>query len=127
MVNYKNGKIFKLVSNKTDKIYIGSTTQALSKRIADYRAKYRYQNDPDMKLIAKQQNAELSPAISELIQHDDCKIVLIENVKCNRKDELLARQQFYLDQNENKTNKINAFQTPEQYKLYQQEYRKHKV
>ena len=32
MVNYQNGKIYKLVNNVNDKIYIGSTTQKLCNR-----------------------------------------------------------------------------------------------
>ena len=34
MVNYSNGKIYKIVSNNTDKIYIGSTTVKLAVRKA---------------------------------------------------------------------------------------------
>lgn len=32
MVNYGNGKIYKIVSNQTENVYIGSTTKNISVR-----------------------------------------------------------------------------------------------
>ena len=37
MVNYQNGKIYKIISSCTDKINIGSTTVKLSVRLARHR------------------------------------------------------------------------------------------
>jgi hypothetical protein len=46
MVNYGNGKIYKIESHLGDKIYIGSTTkQYLSQRMDKHRSEYRLQND----------------------------------------------------------------------------------
>ena len=51
MVNYENGKIYKLVCNKTGLVYVGSTCQRLlckrlSGHVADYKrwgkGKFRY-------------------------------------------------------------------------------------
>jgi len=41
MPNYHNSKIYKLWSPQTDEVYIGSTTQPLSKRMAQHRMKYK--------------------------------------------------------------------------------------
>lgn len=43
MVNYKDGKIYKIVSSQTAKIYIGSTTKKyLSQRMDDHRSMLRH-------------------------------------------------------------------------------------
>ena len=41
MVNYGDGKIYKIVSNQTDQVYFGSTTNSLARRISEHRAKYK--------------------------------------------------------------------------------------
>jgi hypothetical protein len=40
MVNYKEGKIFKLISNQTNKIYIGSTIKTLNTKLKKYINSY---------------------------------------------------------------------------------------
>jgi hypothetical protein len=79
VVNYKNSKIYKLVSLQTDKIYIGSTTQPLYKRFGLHK------------------NAGNKCMSKELIKYDDCKIILIENFECNNKEELCKRERYYID------------------------------
>jgi hypothetical protein len=79
MPNYKNSKIYKLVSLQTDKIYIGSTTQPLYKR------------------FGKHKTVGYNCMSKELIKYDDCKIILIENFECNNKEELHARERYYID------------------------------
>lgn len=37
MPDYSKGKIYKLCSNQTDNVYIGSTTQELSFRLSDHK------------------------------------------------------------------------------------------
>ena len=45
MINYERGKIYKLVCNKTGKVYIGHTTkQLLSERLAEHRYQYTQYN-----------------------------------------------------------------------------------
>ena len=41
MPNYKNGKMYKLICNNTGKIYIGSTTVLLCKRLAGHVNAYK--------------------------------------------------------------------------------------
>ena len=41
MVDYGNGKVYKIVCNNTGKVYIGSTTQPLSKRLVAHRLDYK--------------------------------------------------------------------------------------
>ena len=42
MVNYQNGKIYKLVNNVDDEIYVGSTTTSLSRRKGGHVDKAKY-------------------------------------------------------------------------------------
>lgn len=43
---YSNGKAYKIVDNTFSKMYIGSTTQELSQRLAEHRREYKiYLND----------------------------------------------------------------------------------
>ena len=69
MVNYSNGKIYKIISDQTDLIYIGSTTQQLSKR------KQRHKSNKDC-------------SSKEILQYEDARIILIEMFSCNCKEEL---------------------------------------
>jgi esterase/lipase superfamily enzyme len=65
MVNYKNSKIYKLVSNKNkNQIYVGTTTQKLTGRISWHRRKHQI--------------------------NDDTKIILIKNFPCETKEQLNA-------------------------------------
>ena len=84
---YNNGKIYKLVSNHTDKIYIGSTVQTLSKRIGGHRSNYKaYLNGRGNNVTSFQ-----------LVCFPDCKIYLIELCNCNSKIELEQRERYYIE------------------------------
>ena len=78
MPDYKNSKIYKLVSPHTDKIYIGSTTQILSQRLSQH----------------KRTKTTKSHFLFEL---GDVKIILIEDCPCNRKEELLKKERYYIE------------------------------
>ena len=78
MVNYGNGKIYRIISNETEIIYIGSTTQPLTKRMAHH------------KTLMKCSSAEI-------LQYPDADIILIENYSCNSKEELKSREQYHID------------------------------
>ena len=46
MVNYANGKIYKIISDNDDRIYIGSTCEGLSRRMTHHRAESKkYQSN----------------------------------------------------------------------------------
>ena len=84
---YHQGKIYKLVSNETDDVYIGSTCDSLSKRLSGHRADYkRWLND-------------LYNYVSsfEIVKYSDCKIILIEEFSCKNKDQLHRREREYIE------------------------------
>ena len=87
MVNYQNGKIYKLWSPSNEElIYIGSTTQNLSMRKAGHIASFkRWQN----------QKSPFMTSFS-VLECDDHRIDLIESYPCNSNEELLAREGHYI-------------------------------
>jgi hypothetical protein len=88
-MNYQKGKIYKIVSNVTDDVYYGSTTQILSKRLGEHRSKY--------KLYLKQLYGYTTSF--KLIETENYEIVLVENYPCCSKDELNSRERFYIENN----------------------------
>lgn len=83
---YQNGKIYKIVSDQTDKIYVGSTVQKrLSTRLATHKNQYRKWKEGKFKKIRS----------FDILQHDDHKIVLIEKYPCKSKEELYAREEYW--------------------------------
>ena len=87
---YYNSKIYKIVSNYTDKIYIGSTSQILSKRIYAHRKTYQYYYD---------NNKGNYITSYELIKLGEIDIILIENYKCENREELKSRERYYIELN----------------------------
>src|SRR3989304_4474270 len=82
MVNYQKGKIYAIRSYTTDMVYIGSTTQPLSRRLSKHRSNYK-------RFLAGKYNNVTS---FELIKHGDAYIELVEDYPCDRKDQLLKRE-----------------------------------
>jgi len=102
MVNYQNGKIYKLVCDETGFTYYGSTTQTLSKRLADHKGRYngcmtKYMINP--------------------------KIYLVEDYPCDRKEQLLQRERDFIENNEccNKCLPIITIEKKEYYIKYRKD------
>ena len=84
---YKTGKIYKIICNKTGLIYIGSTCKQLSQRLANHRSNYK-------QYLKNNKNYVTS---YKVIENGDCSIILLENYPCNNKEELNARERFYIE------------------------------
>jgi len=82
-IDYKNGKIYKIVNNENNKIYYGSTTQPLHKRMYKHRSKH---ND----CMSKKLGVDLK----------ECKIILVEKYPCECRYELEKRERFYIENND---------------------------
>ena len=94
MVNYQQGRIYKIINTDTnDIVYVGSTTQQLSHRYA--RHKHKAPNH---------------------------KIILIENYPCNNKEELCMKEQQFMEQHTNLLNQKKAYISEEDLKEYHKEY-----
>jgi hypothetical protein len=112
MVNYQEGKIYKIICNQIDKVYIGSTcAKYLSYRMTHHRASYKkWSND---------NNSIRYITSFKLLEDPDAKIILIEQFPCNSKDELRAREQYWIEKYGNKcVNKQAAYtgKTQQEYK-----------
>ena len=98
---YNNSKIYKIISDKTDLIYIGSTYQKLYLRKNDHKKKYR-------KWILENGDKEGGKGYYSVfkifkIDFDDFDIILIENYNCDNKEELHSRERYYIDLHKEKS------------------------
>ena len=114
MSDYQQGKIYKIISPHTDKIYIGSTAkQYLCQRLTAHKTSFR----------AYQKTGKGGNLRSyELLQSGDVEIILIESYPCNSKDELTARERHWIDQHNNAINKIRPSITKEEDKERRKQY-----
>ena len=96
MVNYGNGKIYKITGSNL--IYYGSTTQPLNKRKEQHKKK------------------ECSSKI--IIEKGDWEIVLVENYSCENKEQLFSRERWWIENNEcvNKHRPIRTAEEKEEQK-----------
>lgn len=108
-MNYSNGKIYKVVDNGYNKLYIGSTTQPLYKRMNYHRCNYRK--------FKKGQYGNTSVfEIFEEFGLENCKIELIENYQCNSRNELERKEGEHIRKN-NCVNKVIAGRTEAERKI----------
>lgn len=112
---YNNGKIYKLVSNQTDKIYIGSTCkERLCQRLAQHKRNYNF-------WLKDNNNGYMSSY--ELFKLGNVEIVLLETINCNTKDELLKKEREYIDKYKDiLINKVRPTITKDERKEYQKEH-----
>jgi hypothetical protein len=105
MPNYQNGKIYMICCNEIDNIYYGSTTQELCVRIAAHRRhKKSYENGKHNYISS-----------FKILKYPSARIVLVELVSCNSREELLMREQYYI-RNNNCVNKCIPLQTDKEYR-----------
>jgi len=119
MPDYSKSKIYKLESLSSGLLYIGSTCQTLSQRFSEhFRDLRRYKNGKRDYVSS-----------FKVIEYEDCKIYLVEDYPCDRKEQLLAREgewirkidcvnkvipgrtgkQYYLDNAEKINKRINKY------------------
>ena len=104
---YNNSKIYKLVSPSTDKIYVGSTTQILCKRLQQHLSNYK-----DYPI-----NNNKYTTSYEIIKLGDYSIQLIEECNFNNKQQLHEKEAYYIKQNINIcVNKYIPLRTDSEYR-----------
>jgi hypothetical protein len=108
---YARGKIYRIVSNVSDKQYIGSTVQPLSKRMGGHRTYI----DTIYKCMTH-----------TMFQEDgveNCRIILIEEYPCESKEQLLTRERYWIDRMDC-INKKRPIVSQDERLEYRKEYRK---
>jgi hypothetical protein len=105
MVNYQNGKIYKMVSNKAgdDKIYIGSTCATLRLRKSNHKKK--------MKIYP---NRDVYKHFIEM-GWENVSLILLEEYKCNNKLELEMRERKWIEELKPVLNYITPTRTKKEY------------
>lgn len=88
---YSGGKIFKVVSEKTNKIYIGSTT---CHSLNDVLCRYHIQHK-----LFKQGTLKSNLAVFDILKNEDAKIMLLEKYPCKSRTELATRETHFLESN----------------------------
>ena len=97
MVNYQNGKIYKIINDSMPgMVYYGSTCNTFAKRMTQHKA-------PSSHCKSK-----------ILLEYGNPQMILIEKYPCNDKMELTARERYYIDNN-NCVNKIVPGRTNKEY------------
>ena len=100
MNKYENGKIYKVVNDTINIVYIGSTIQTLNSRMASHRSSYK---------------KKLTSTYSKWGDINDCKIILIEKYCCNNLIELKQRERFFIETTIN-CNHILPLRTKKEYR-----------
>ena len=89
MINYQLGKIYKIVCNNTGKTYIGSTCEpSLARRLSNHKRKFNsYINGNKSSYITS----------VEILEGNNYEIILIEHFSCGSKDDLHARERYFIE------------------------------
>ena len=90
MEKYQNSKIYNIVSKSSDLVYYGSTYCKLSYRLSGHKSDYK-------SYLNGKRNYRSS---YELMKLGDAQIILVEDFPCDTKKELLAREGYYIRNNE---------------------------
>jgi len=80
-MDYKNGKIYRIVCDITGENYYGSTTQPLYKRLSRHKSKGNVCTS------------------NQIIKRGNYSIVLVEEYPCDNKQQLNSRERYYIENN----------------------------
>ena len=80
MVDYSNGKIYMIITENSNDIYVGSTVQTLKQRLHVHASQYK---------------SGVYCSSQEILKQGNYKIVLIKNYACNSKLELETEETKY--------------------------------
>jgi len=107
MANYNNGKIYRIVCNKTGLCYVGSTTyDTLAQRLCAHKSAYK-------KWLTDTTKKKCSSVL--VLENGDYDIVLIENINCESKDKLHQRERYWIE-NMECVNKVVPTRTHAEYR-----------
>ena len=105
--DYKNGKIYCIRNHINDKMYVGSTCQSLSKRMAYHR----------QDCMKPSRHNTLIYKIMFDLGRDNFYIELIEEYPCENSNQLERREGELMRELKASLNQVIAGRTPEEYKI----------
>ena len=100
---YSKGKIYKLINDVDDKEYVGSTIQTLAQRKGSHK-----------KDAVKKPHTRAYQHLNK-IGWDNVKIILVENYPCDNKEELTAREAYWIRELKAELNKVIPSRTKKEY------------
>jgi len=104
---YHKGKIYTIRSYQTDKYYIGSTCDALHKRLYNHRFHYKHYLNDNYNFVYS----------FDIMKYEDHYIELLEDYKCENRNELTKREGELIRKYKDETvNYIVAGRTRKEYK-----------
>lgn len=109
MNRYENCKIYKLVNNVDDEIYVGSTCNTLAKRL--HKHKKDAKRRPDQHVYKH----------LDSIGWNNVQCILIEEYPCENKNQQLARERYWYDQLKPTLNMYRPSVTDEELKEYEKD------
>ena len=105
MPDYSNSKIYKIIDNTNNNIYIGSTTQTLSKRLSKHVSSFKaWTNKTSANYLTS----------FKIIENGNYDIILIENVNCENKEQLHREERKHIELCDC-VNKIHPTRTNKEY------------
>jgi hypothetical protein len=117
---YQNGKIYQIVDLAYTLCYVGSSCASLSRRMCSHRTNYNGYK------AGKRKSRVTSYELFDKAGIENCKIELLENYPCNSKEELLAREGYWI-RNTECVNKVIEGRTSAEYMKYWKELNKDKL
>lgn len=116
MPDYSKGKIYQILNNVDNDVYVGSTCVPLAKRMWKHKWEFENRQFIDRPLTNKM----------KLLGVDAFYIELIEHAPCSNKEELRAREGFFIRQR-GTLNKMTAGKQKSEWREEHREYLKQKA
>jgi hypothetical protein len=92
MINIvKNGIVYMLLSEQGGVVYFGSTGQKESQRLAEHRRDYK-------RFVANESKSNLTSY--NVLKYPDYKMIVLDEYQNITRDELVAHEGFYIENNE---------------------------
>ena len=105
MPDYSKSKIYKIVCNITSETYYGSTCQSLAKRLGHHRSDFNRWKNGEGRYVKS----------FDIIERGDYDYSLVQNYPCDSKEELHARERYYIE-NFDCVNKVIPGRTEKEYR-----------
>jgi hypothetical protein len=110
-MSYNNAKVYKVVNDIDDQIYVGSTKNTLRQRLGAHKSAAK-----------NQRGGQLIYSHMNKLGAEHFYIVLVEAVNCDSRDELRAREEHWRKELKASLNMFRAIITPEEVKQDHKQY-----
>ena len=114
---FKCGKVYKIISDQCNHVYIGSTIYSLEDRMKSHLSHFKR---------CKKGLIKSNIRVNEILDMEgDIKIILLEECVYNKKIQLHNRERYWIDKTDNCINKQLPGRTREEYLIDTEYYKKY--